>query len=162
MHPVQLREMRVFGDNGPAVDLDAMDEAIAEADVMVVGFDFTVDRLLLDLRTDEHRGTPPIVEIVEPVGSAQERAVWLSARRPGITPPERFVFFVWPHTVDFLQTSPLFHGVAGRIEVEQGVDVRHDLAGAVSDLNRRERLNTVAAIRGDVGFETLWSRRSED
>lgn len=149
----------MFGDNGPAVDLDAIDEVVGEADVMVVGFDFTADRLLLDMRVDDHRHTPPIVEIVEPVGSAQERAAWLSARRPGVVPPERFVFFVWPHTVNYLEASPLFHGVAGRIDVEHGMDVRHELAGAVYDLSRRERLNTIAAIRGQEGFETLWARQ---
>jgi hypothetical protein len=79
-----------------------------------------------------------------------------------VLPPERFVFFVWPHTVNYLEASPLFHGVAGRIESEQGIDVRHELAGAVHDLNRQEQLNTVAAIRGREGYETLWSRRDRN
>lgn len=148
----------MFGDNGPAVDLEAVDEAVHEADVLVVGFDFTPDRLLVDLRLDEQRHTPPLVEIVEPLGNVQERAVWLSARRPGVLPPERFVFFVWPHTINYLQSSPLFHGVAGRIEADHGVDVRHDLDDIVTDLSRREHSNTIAAIRGNEGFETIWSR----
>lgn len=150
----------MFSDNGLAVDLDAAEEAVADADVMVIGFDFMADRLLLDMRVDSHRHTPPLVEIVEPLSSAQERAVWLSARRPGVLPPERFVFFVWPHTSQYLEASPVLDGVARRIETDHGLDMRGELSAAAQQLRRREREHTLGAVRGHEGFETLWSRRN--
>jgi hypothetical protein len=148
----------MFGDNGPAVDLDAAREAVEEADVLVIGFDFTPDRLLIDLRPDTHGRTPPIVEIVEPLQSANDRAVWLSARRPRVAPPERFVFFVWPHSVGYLEASALLDHAARRLEREQHVDVREILRDAVLDLRSRERDEAFGAVRGVEGFETLWSR----
>jgi hypothetical protein len=150
----------MFGDNGLAVDLDAAEEAVAEADVMVIGFDFMADRLLLDMRGDAHRHTPPLVEIVEPLASAQERAVWLSARRPGVLPPERFVFFVWPHTIEYLEASPVLDGIARRISTDHGLEMRGELSAAATELRRRERQHTVSAVRGHEGFETLWARRN--
>lgn len=150
----------MFGDNGLAVDLDAAEEAVSEADVMVIGFDFMADRLLLDLREDSHRHTPPLIEIVEPLNSAQERAVWLSARRPSVSPPERFVFFVWPHTIEYLEASPVLDGVARRIDADHGLDMRVELDAAARELRRRERHHTLSAVRGHEGFETLWARRN--
>ena len=40
----------MFGDNGPALDPETIDEAVRDADVIVLGFDFTPDRLLIDLQ----------------------------------------------------------------------------------------------------------------
>ena len=149
----------MFGDNGPALDPDAIAEAVREADVIVLGFDFTTDRLLVDLRDDPRGHTPPIVEIVEPLRDAEERQIWLSARRPGLRPPEHFLFFTWPHSMGYLDESPLLRGAADRIDEEQGVDVRDMLADVMRDLRSRERADMHAAVRGGEGFETLWSRR---
>ena len=65
----------MFGDNGPALDPETIDEAVRDADVIVLGFDFTPDRLLIDLRDDARGHTPPIVEIVEPLANADERQI---------------------------------------------------------------------------------------
>jgi len=148
----------MFGDNGPILDPGAIDEAVREADVIVLGFDFTADRLLIDLRDDARGHTPPIVEMVEPLAGAEERQIWLSARRPGLRAPEEFLFFVWPHSVAYLQASPLLTGAAERIRNEQGVDVHEMIAEAVQDLRSRERMDMLAAVRGGEGFETLWRR----
>ena len=148
----------MFGDNGPALDPETIDEAVRDADVIVLGFDFTPDRLLIDLRDDPRGHTPPIVEIVEPLADADERQIWLSARRPGLRAPEQFLFFVWPHSVAYLAASPLLTGAVARIRSEQGVDVRELLADVLADLRERERTDMLAAVRGGEGFETLWSR----
>ena len=149
----------MFGDNGPALDDEAIDEAVRDADVIVLGFEFTEDRLLIDLRDDPRGRTPPIVELVEPLAGVEERRIWLSGRRPGLRTPEELVFFVWPHSVAYLEISPLLAGAAERIRREQGVDVRDMLADTMTDLHDRERSDVFAAVRGGEGFETLWSRR---
>jgi hypothetical protein len=149
----------MYGDNGPVLDLDSAAEAIAEAEVLVIGFDFTHDRVLVDLRPDPAGLTIPMVEIVEPLGSASERTLWLQERRPEVSPPERFIFFTWPHTADYLDDSALFDMVARRVEHEQGIDLREDLHDVMSELRRRERRDTRHAVTGAEGFETLWSRQ---
>ncbi len=149
----------MFGDNGPSLDRESIDEAVREADVLVIGFDFTADRLLIDLRDDPRGHTPPIVEMVEPLADADERLIWLSGRRPGLRSPEQLLFFVWPHSVAYLEASPLLTGAVERIRREQGVDVHEMIADAVQDLHSRERRDLITAVRGGEGFETLWSRR---
>lgn len=155
-----MPDVGMFGDNGPALDPEAIDEAVRDADVIVLGFDFTTDRLLVDLRDDPRGHTPPIVEMVEPLAGADERQIWLSARRPGLRPPEQFLFFVWPHSVAYLEASPLLSGASARIRGEQGVDVSAMIAEILDDLRGREHTDMLAAVRGGEGFETLWSRRA--
>jgi len=149
----------MYGDNGPVLDLDSAAEAIAEAEVLVVGFDFTQDRVLLDLRPDPRGFSAPLVEIVEPLDSPTERTLWLQERRPEVLPPERFVFFTWPHTTAYLRDSSLLDMVAGRLQREQGVDVHEDMDDILDELSRREAADTRSAVIGAEGFETVWARR---
>ena len=133
-----------------------MSAAIDASDVVVVGFEVTSKRLLIDLRADDH--SPPLVEVVDPLANAQQRNEWLDERRPGVPLPEQFVFFVWPHSVELLRESPLFSGSQERILREQGVDVSADIEDVVQDLSRRERDDTQRALVGGDGYRTLWSR----
>ena len=149
----------MFGDNGPVIDLDRAADAIAEAEVLVIGFDFTQDRMLIDLRSDPGGLTPPLVELVEPLGSATERTLWLQERRPDVAPPERFIFMGWPHTAQFLGDAALLDVIARRLKNEQGIDASDDLDSILRELRRRERLDTRSAVTGAEGFETLWSRK---
>jgi len=145
-----------YGDNGLAVDFDRMAAAVDEGDVVVVGFEMTPKRLLIDLRADDH--SPPLVEMVDPLANAQERNEWLGERRPGVPLPERFVFFVWPHSVELLGESPLFPRSRDRIAREQGIDVSTDIDDVLRDLERRERDDTYRALIGGEGYQTIWSR----
>lgn len=148
----------MYGDNGLVLDIDAAAEAIEDAEVLVMGFAFTEDRVLVDLRFDPRGVTMPLVEIVEPLPSATERTVWLQERRPGVLPPERFIFFTWPHTAEYLGRSPLFDLVARRLQTEQGVDVSEELDEILAELRRRDYEETRSAVAGVEGFQTLWSR----
>lgn len=152
--------MTVYGDNGVALDLDSAVDAVAAADILVLGFPFCAERLLIDLRQDDH--TLPIVDVVEPLASAHERVEWLNNRRPGLPPPEGFLFFVWPHSTDFLNAAPVLSAAAERIRFEQGVEIGDDIDRVLSELRRREAQHTLDAILGGEGFETLWGRDSEN
>ncbi len=72
-------------------DLDDKIRAIAEADVLVVGFDCLAERLLIDARRNDSAG--PYVRVVQPVRNPQERLRQLRDLRPGFNDPESFVFF---------------------------------------------------------------------
>ncbi len=148
----------MFGDNGIVIDIGSMGSAVREADVIVVGFEFWPERLLIDLRPDPDRQTPPLIEIVDPLPGVQERNIWLSARRPGVTPPDQFLFFTWPHSIGFLEESPLPRGVARRVQREQGLDVRAQIGDVLAELARIEAREALAAVHGGEGYETVWSR----
>jgi hypothetical protein len=149
--------MPIYGDNGIVIDVGSMWQAVRTADVIVVGFEFWPERLLIDLRPDPARHTPPLIELVEPLQGVQERNIWLSARRPGVTPPEQFLFFTWPHTVAFLTQSPLAEAVTRRLRRQQGLDVSEQLSDVFAELAALERTETLAAVRGGEGYETAWS-----
>ena len=146
-----------YGDNGLTVDFGRMAEAIDEGDVLVVGFEMTSKRLLIDLRADDH--SPPLVEVVDPLANAQQRNEWLDERRPGVPRPEQVVFFVWPHSMELLSESPLLSGSQDRILREQGVNVSADIEEVRRDLERRERDDTQRALAGGEGYRTIWSRK---
>jgi hypothetical protein len=149
----------MHGDNGPVLDMDAATDAIDDADVLVIGFDFTADRLLIDLREDPEGNTPPILELTEPLTNAHERTLWLAERRPLVAPPDRFIFFTWPHTPQFLEESALLDRAVDRMVREHGVDLHDDLVEVFTDLRRRDHADTRSAVAGAEGFETIWSRR---
>ena len=150
----------MYSDNGPVLDLDSAAEAIARAEVLVIGFDFMPDRVLVDLRPDPDGLTMPVIEIVEPVGSASERTLWLQERRPYVSPPERLIFMGWPHTAEFLHDAAIFDMVATRLKAEQGIDAIDDLDSILRELRRRERSDTRSALAGAEGFETIWQRQN--
>ena len=152
--------MTVYGENGIALDLDSAVDAVSSTDVFVLGFPFCAERLLIDLREDEH--SSPVVEVVEPLAGAYARIEWLNTRRPGLPPPEGFLFFVWPHSTEFLDAAPVLAAAAERIRFEQGIDITEDLERSLADLRWREAQHTFEAIMGGEGFETLWSRDRGD
>lgn len=149
----------IHGDNGIVIDLEALDDAVADAELVVIAFEFWPERLLIDLREDVHRHTPPLIEVVDPVGGVAERNLWLSTRRPGVAPPDQFLFFTWPQSVAFLARSMLPVQVARRLQAEQGLDVREELQDAFEELAVLERREARAAVRGGEGYETVWSRQ---
>ena len=149
----------IHGDNGIAIDLSEVVEAIDDADLVVIGFEFWPERLLIDLRADGRRNTPPLIEMVEPLGGIDERNIWLSARRPGVPLPEQFLFFTWPHSVTFLAHSPLPVRIVRRMQTEQGLNVREQLQEVLDELQTMEQREARAVVRGGEGYETVWSRQ---
>lgn len=149
----------VINDNGLAVDIEALVGAASESDVLVVGFDFIAERVVIDFRTDSRGRSLPILELAEPMADAEERAAWLADRRPALSAPERFLFFVWPHSIGTLMTSLVAERILARIKQEHGLDYGPTLARIGTGLRQAERAEQVAAILGAEGFETVWSRK---
>ncbi len=66
--------------------------------------------------------------------------------------PQRFTFFVWPHSVRYLEES----GVANALFASAGpAEGTEQLATALDELHRLEWRSERAAINGD-GWRTLW------
>ena len=147
----------MYGDNGVVIDIDSIDDAVRDADVIVVGFEFWPERLLIDLRPDPRHDTPPLIEIVDPLAGVQERTIWLNARRPGIAAAGAVSLLHLAPQRGLPRRSPLPGGVTRRIQGDQGIDVSETVADVLDELARIEQQETLAALRGGEGYETVWS-----
>lgn len=145
-------------DNGLVLDIEALVVAAADSDVLVIGFEFMAERVVVDFRLDHRGHSLPLLELAEPMADAEERVAWLADRRPALAAPERFLFFVWPHSTGMLTKSSFAEQILTRLEEEHGVDYRPVLARIATGLRHAERAEQLAAIRGIEGFETVWSR----
>ncbi len=78
----------MYTENGLLVDIAEIDEIVRNADVFAAGFRLFPERLLIDTRHDENE--MPMVAIVDPVATLQERFFWLGQHRPSLGTAEGF------------------------------------------------------------------------
>jgi hypothetical protein len=149
----------MYTENGVTIDLNEVRKVIAEADVFAVGFRLFPERLLIDTRHDARDpegpcGTP-MVAIVDPVATVQERFFWLGQHRPSLGMPNDFRFFYWPHGIRFLEDSTVWGDLRKRIVASGFEGAGATCDAAFADLLSRERKANVDAIRGER-HHTLW------
>jgi len=153
----------MYTENGLLVDLGQIDHIIKNADVFAVGFRLFSERVLIDTRHDDADPDGPcglpMVAIVDPVPTVEERFFWLGQHRPSLGLPKQFMFFGWPHSIRYLEESGVWDRIRCRI-VASGFEGAADTCdAALKDLYRREHNATVDAIRGDR-YQTLWAAES--
>lgn len=145
----------MYSDDGLTPDLDEVRKVIGHADVFTIGFPLFEERLLVDARCDEVDG--PLVRIVSPVSSVQERFYELGRLRPRLSAPEHFVFFIWPHSLRYFEDSGVLDGIQRRCADNTGrSSVATMCAEAVDTLRGLEHQGIVDAVSGD-GYQTIWS-----
>ncbi|HLB23893.1 MAG TPA: hypothetical protein VJP07_07345 [Dehalococcoidia bacterium] len=150
----------MYTENGLLVDLGQIDQIIKDADVFAVGYQLFPERMLIDTRHDASDPDGPcglpMVAIVDPVATVQERFFWLGQHRPSLGMPQSFMFFHWPHSIRYLEESGVWERIRARI-VYSGFDGAAETCdAALQDLYRREHAATVDAIRGER-YQTLWA-----
>jgi hypothetical protein len=122
--------------------------------VIVVGFLWFAERLLIDTRTDAETG--PLVAVVAPVANVQERFHWLGRHRGMFGMPEAFSFFTWPQTLRGLVERDALRTLRNRLAATS-TDGPEMLDRALATLMELERGAMKAAIRGDKPWETIWA-----
>ncbi|OAI38807.1 hypothetical protein AYO38_08965 [bacterium SCGC AG-212-C10] len=145
----------MLAENGLDVDMDAVNEVLNRADVLTIGFTTFSERLLIDARANSSDG--PMVAIVGPVGTVQERYHWLGRHRPGFGAPEAFSFFVWPHTVRTFRERDIIGPMRERLAAASG-DAATVLEQVLQRLGELETDAFRAAIRGEQPWHALWER----
>ncbi len=143
----------MFTENGVLIDLDEVRKVIDNCDVFTIGFRLFPERLIVDNRTSNEEG--PMMELVEPVNTVEERFFWLGKRRPSFGVPERFTFFIWPHSVRFLDESGLMDKIRHRI-YPIDPDIGRAVAENIIKLNVLEQRAIHDAITGK-NHHTLWA-----
>lgn len=140
----------MYGENGPIIDIEEVREAIERADVLTVGFRSFPERLIIDSRSSEAAGS--MARVVEPVGGVEERMFWLGRNRPQFELPEQFTFFVWPHSVRFMEQTGVTDVLFAQVHAGEGAA---ELTDALEELKRLERVSSRSAIDGDQ-WHTIW------
>jgi len=148
--------MSLFTENGMMVDLEEIRRVVDNADVFTIGFRMFPERLIVDARTSDTIG--PMVRVVEPVASVEERFFWLGTERPSFGAPENFTFFMWPHSVRYFEESGLGQMIRNRVYGLGFEQVGSEMAEAVVRLKALEQQATFDAIHGR-NHHTLWERK---
>ena len=143
----------MFTENGVLIDLEEVGKVVDASDVFTIGFRMFPQRVVIDTRETEEVG--PMVRLVEPVDSVEERFHWLGRERPAFEAPERFAFFVWPHSLEFFESSGLPQRVRDRLRASERPLVARMVDGALEELRRLEREAAQQALSGE-GYHTLW------
>jgi hypothetical protein len=143
----------VYSENGLLVDLAEVEKVVDLCDVFTIIFQTLPERLLVDSRVSPEEG--PLVAVVGPVATVEERYHWLGRERPSFGPPERFMFFLWPHTIAFLEQCGVVARIRCRCEATERPEALSMFDRALTDLREKERQATRAAITGE-NYRTIW------
>ena len=141
-------------DNDFNIDLVEIASTVRTNDVIAIRFVAVGQRLLPDFRTTEIDG--PLVRVVDPVKSVEERYRNLRKLRPRFGPPERIVAIWWPRFASSLETTGVWKEVMERVSESGHVDSVRAAEDTLAELIQMERAQQKDAVRGD-GFRTLWS-----
>jgi len=143
----------MFTENGVLIDLEEVGKVVDASDVFTVGFRMFPQRVIIDARETGEEG--PMVRLVEPVDSVEERFHWLGRERPAFGAPERFAFFVWPHSLQFFESSGLAQRIRDRLRASERPEAARMVDEALEGLRRLERQAAQQALVGE-GYHSLW------
>jgi hypothetical protein len=143
----------LFTEDGVLIDLEEVAKVVDTCDVFTIGFRVFPQRVIIDTRETEEVG--PMVRLVEPVDSVEERFHWLGRERPAFGAPERFAFFVWPHSLEFFESSGLPQRIRDRLRASERPPVARMVDEALEGLRQLERHAAQQALVGE-GYHSLW------
>ena len=140
-------------ENGLGLELPEVFKAIDLSEVLVMSLPHLSNRLLFDVRVRAGQG--PIVRLVPPVRSPEERFAYLRRLRPGVGDPEKYVFIQWPLGVQSLVADHVWQRITEHCEAAGGPDTRRRCDQLLRRLSELDRQEDVEAIRGQ-SYRTLW------
>ena len=132
--------------------------AIADsADVLAIGFIRISQRLLVDKRYDT--ADDPMIRIVEQVASIEERMRHLNRIRPRFPSPQRFTFFMWPLSVNSLESLGVWERILESCRNSGYTkEVDEQAEAAIRELRSLERREIFEAIAGPR-YRSIWGRK---
>lgn len=139
------------------VDLDEVFKVIEAADVLVVRFDIMQKRLLVDFRVKS--GIGPMIALVAPAESVEDRFRSIKRMRPEFPFPERVMSFQWPRSMRVLLASGAWQRLVDRMGALGGDESVNDCGRAMQHLESEEREEVTRAIKGADHYQTLWEKQ---
>jgi hypothetical protein len=138
------------------IDLGEVKKVVDDCDVFTIGCRMFPERFIIDTRSSESEG--PMVEVVEPVATVEERFFWLGQRRPSFGMPKQFSFFVWPHSLNYFDESGLGKLIRERVYPgDESGQIGAQMAKSMFRLHLLEQRATYDAVHGR-NYHTLWER----
>jgi len=141
-------------ENDFGIDIEGIIKVVDAADVVVVRFQVIEPRLLIDTRANDFDG--PLICLVPRAGSVEERFRSLKRMRPRFALPERIMSFQWPRHIATLEAAGIWSRIYGRIAASGSREALERCDAVLRELKGLEREQTMLAIRGGEGFETIW------
>ena len=141
-------------DNDFSIDLADIAATIHTHDVIAIRFVSVGQRLLLDFRSNELDG--PMVKLVPPVTSVEERYRSLAKLRPRFAAPEKIIAIWWPRFARSLEETGIWAEVMERVADSGHVDSTRRAGDTFRELLELELKEQRGAITGE-GFRTIWS-----
>ncbi|MFQ6019260.1 MAG: hypothetical protein ACE5KW_00715 [Dehalococcoidia bacterium] len=138
------------------LDREEVMRVIDTAEVLVIRFAILDKRLLIDTRTNEEDG--PFISVVPKAGSVEERFRSLKKLRPRFPLPDKIMSFMWPRHVETFRNSGLWEHIVKRLVGLGGEGIAANCEDIYKELERQEKVEVVAAIRGGEGYQSLWER----
>lgn len=139
------------------LDLKDIFTVIETAEVIIIRLQIVEQRVLIDARRSSSEG--PMITLVPRAGSSEERFRSLKRMRPRFAVPERIMSFQWPRQVTSLKTAGVWDRIVHRLQQGDSGEITRRCEEVFQELARLERQETIAAIRGGDGYETVWERR---
>lgn len=138
------------------LDLDEVARVIDAAEVLVVRFAILDRRLLIDTRSSESEG--PLIAVVPKASSVEDRFKALKKLRPRLPLPDKIMSFMWPRQMETFRASGLWDKIEGRMVSLGGEKMLAVCKAVFEELERQEKAEVVAAIRGGESYQSLWER----
>ena len=135
------------------LDYDAILKTVRKADVIAFRFVTVPMRLLIDNRFTDN--DPPMLKLVPPAGSAEERFKSLKKLRPRFRLPQKISAIWWPRYINGVVESGIWDAIVQR-NIDNGFPaIAAQCDELLCELRRMERMEMVNAIGGE-GYRTLW------
>ena len=146
-------------DNDFDLNINEIVQTIQSAEVLTLRFVVVSQRLLVDTRFSAIDG--PLLKLVPPVKTPEERFRNLKQLRPRFRLPEKICSVWWPKHVQTLATAGVWPAIVQRIIDSGYPGAAQQCEDAFRDLLLQEREEVKSAILG-TGYQSLWECFSQD
>ena len=142
-------------DNDYPLDLDEILQTIRSADVITIRFVTVNRRLLFDSRHTEIDA--PLVKLVAPAATVEERFRSLKRLRPRFRLPDKITAIWWPKYISTLVGSGVWDCLMARVAESGFARAVEESEEVLRDLLQMERDEVRRAILGE-GYQTIWQK----
>jgi hypothetical protein len=146
-------------DNDYELNVGEIVQTVESAEVLTLRFVVLSQRLLIDTRFTAVDG--PMLKLVPPVKTAEERFRSLKQLRPRFRIPEKICSVWWPKHIDSLATSGVWPAIARRVIDSGSPDAAQLCEDVFRELLALEQEEIRNAILGK-GYQSLWECFSQD
>ena len=142
-------------DGGYDIDIEAVVQNIAEAEVVTLHFPILRQTLLIDTRGG---ADGPLVRVMPMVDNTHERFESLKALRPDLPRPQSITMIPWARSVTALESAGVWECVIARLEGCADEEMIKQAHRAFRQLRSLELVELREAIVGKQ-YRTVWHTR---